>query len=168
MLAFWTATTPGGARCQRWTAVKQVPGKLASTSDTMMKSSSTEITNLGMQSCSESKDLLTSHGGSTIYSSSRSVSIWTSEPQNTCEVYHKPIIVMSVGGAFFILGSITTGLFFAQITKKTCNILGPAFLSIGIMFLIFGLVWFPILKEKRQKRSASRYLRKQKSTFFTL
>lgn len=134
----------------------------------MMKSSSTEITNLGMQSCSESKDLLTSHGGSTIYSSSRSVSIWTSEPQNTCEVYHKPIIVMSVGGAFFILGSITTGLFFAQITKKTCNILGPAFLSIGIMFLIFGLVWFPILKEKRQKRSASRYLRKQKSTFFTL
>ncbi|XP_069785625.1 phosphoinositide-interacting protein-like [Narcine bancroftii] len=141
---------------------------LASTPDTIMKSSSTENTNLGMQSCSESKDLLNSHAGNSFYSSSRSVSIWTSEPMTAWEVYHKPIIVMSVGGAFFILGSITTGLYFAQITKKTCNILGPAFLSIGIMFLVFGLVWLPIYKEKHQKKSALRYFRKQKSQFFTL
>ncbi|XP_072098180.1 phosphoinositide-interacting protein-like [Mobula birostris] len=133
-----------------------------------MKSSSTENTNLGMPLCSESKDLLTSHAGSTFYSSSRSVSIWTSEPQTAWEVYHKPIIVMSIGGAFFILGSIATGLYFAQITKKTCNILGPAFLSLGMMFLVFGLVWLPILKEKQEKKSVSRYFRKQRSPLFTL
>ncbi|XP_072339233.1 phosphoinositide-interacting protein-like [Scyliorhinus torazame] len=142
---------------------------LASTPDPMMTSSSTENTDLGIRLCSESKDLLTSHTGSTYYSSSRSVSIWTSAPQTAWEIYHKPIFVMSVGGAFFFLGSIMTGLYFAQITKKTCNVLGPAFLSIGMMFLVFGLVWLPILKEKRKQKSMSRYLRNHKPpSFFNL
>ncbi|XP_067860404.1 phosphoinositide-interacting protein-like [Heptranchias perlo] len=131
-----------------------------------MKTSSTENVDLGMRSCSESKDLLTSHTGSTFYSSSRSVSIWTSEPRTAWETYHKPIIVMSVGGAFFLLGVILTGLYFAQITKKTCNVLGPAFLSIGMMFLVFGLVWLPILKEKQRQKSVSRHFRNQKPPSF--
>ncbi|XP_078426722.1 phosphoinositide-interacting protein [Cetorhinus maximus] len=142
---------------------------MASSPDPMMKSSSTENIDLSMQLCSEAKDLLTSHTGSTYYSSSRSVSIWTSEPQTAWEIYHKPIFVMSVGGAFFFLGSIMTGLYFAQIIKKTCNVLGPAFLSIGMMFLVFGLVWLPILKEKRKQKSMSRYLRNHKPpSFFNL
>ncbi|XP_006012617.1 phosphoinositide-interacting protein [Latimeria chalumnae] len=127
-----------------------------------------EIIPLGDLSFSESKDLLTSQTASTCYSGSRSDSLWTTESRSAWETYYKPIVVLSVGGAIFIFGVVLTGLYFAQINKKAANILGPASLSIGLMFLVVGLVWVPIIKEKRQQKSASKLFRNPKQPFFQL
>ncbi|XP_042198485.1 phosphoinositide-interacting protein-like [Callorhinchus milii] len=133
-----------------------------------MEMSSTENIDLGVRSCSESNDLLTSQTVSSFYGSSRSESLWALERRSAWEIYHKPIIVMSIGGAFFLVGCVLTGLYFADITKKTCNVLGPAALSIGLMFLVYGLVWVPIIKEKRQQKSISKFYRNQKMSFIHL
>ncbi|XP_030061944.1 phosphoinositide-interacting protein [Microcaecilia unicolor] len=125
----------------------------------------------GEGSSSESKDLITSQTESTLFSSSRSESLWTTSlPKSAWDTYQKPIIIMSVGGAAFLLGVILTSIHFVttplkpfnatnpkEITKPTVpKLFGPAFLSIGLMVLVVGLVWVPIIRKKKKQRSASR------------
>lgn len=120
----------------------------------------------GEQSSSESKDFITSRTESTLFSYSRSESLWTNTPRSAWDTYQKPIIVMSIGGAFFLLGVILTTMYF--VWKKDAKIskqIGPAALSIGLMILVIGLVWVPIIRKKRKRRSASRLFNHHRSFF---
>ncbi|KAM4844250.1 phosphoinositide-interacting protein [Thomomys bottae] len=110
----------------------------------------------------ESKDLLPSQTASSLCISSRSESVWTTTPRSNWEIYRKPIIIMSVGSATLLFGVAITCL--AYILKLNDNttaalrMIGPAFLSLGLMTLVCGLVWVPIIKKKQKQR--------QKSSFF--
>ncbi|KAM4822761.1 phosphoinositide-interacting protein [Urocitellus parryii] len=110
----------------------------------------------------ESKDLLPSQTASSLCISSRSESVWTTTPRSNWEIYHKPIIIMSVGSATLLFGvAITCLAYLLKVDDKTKVILkmiGPAFLSLGLMTLVCGLVWVPIIKKKQKQR--------QKSSFF--
>lgn len=110
----------------------------------------------------ESKDLLPSQTASSLCISSRSESVWTTTPRSNWEIYHKPIIIMSVGSATLLFGvAITCLAYLLKLDKKTTVVLkmiGPAFLSLGLMTLVCGLVWVPIIKKKQKQR--------QKSSFF--
>ncbi|XP_002719014.1 phosphoinositide-interacting protein [Oryctolagus cuniculus] len=110
----------------------------------------------------ESKDLLPSQTASSLCVSSRSESVWTTTPKSNWEIYRKPIITMSVGSAILLFGVAITCLAYTLIMDKTIiNVLkmtGPAFLSLGLMMLVCGLVWVPIIKKKQKQR--------QKSSFF--
>lgn len=112
--------------------------------------------------CPESKDLLPSQTASSLCISSRSESVWTTTPRSNWEIYHKPIIIMSVGSATLLFGvAITCLAYVLDLTKETIEALkmiGPAFLSLGLMTLVCGLVWVPIIKKKQKQR--------QKSSFF--
>ncbi|XP_061079173.1 phosphoinositide-interacting protein-like [Conger conger] len=110
------------------------------------------------QSQSQSQDRLTE---STVFSLSQSESLWTTESARSAwEVYQYPILLLASGGAVFICGFVLSGLYFAAISKKVTNILGPALLSIGLMVLVVGLVLVPITKENLKpplKRPVSYY-----------
>ncbi|XP_012736252.1 phosphoinositide-interacting protein [Fundulus heteroclitus] len=117
---------------------------------------------LGECTFSQSQDQLTppSHAASTVFTLSRSESLWTTEPpEKKCEVFWFPIHFMSTGGSFLACGIIISSLYFAGQCKKVTNILGPALLSIGLMIFVVGMVLIPITKEKRKrtKRSLSYY-----------
>ncbi|KAG8446047.1 hypothetical protein GDO86_013789 [Hymenochirus boettgeri] len=107
-------------------------------------------------SSSESKDLVTSRTESTLYSVSRSESLWTNVHRSAWDTYQKPIVIMSVGGSVFLLGIILTTMYFMSDQAPVSKIFGPVTFSIGLMVLIVGLVWVPIIKKKRKQRSASR------------
>ncbi|XP_069883051.1 phosphoinositide-interacting protein [Dipodomys merriami] len=110
----------------------------------------------------ESKDLLPSQTASSLCISSRSESVWTTTPRSNWEIYRKPIIIMSVGSATLLFGvAITCLAYVLKLNPKTTTALkmiGPAFLSLGLMTLVCGLVWVPIIKKKQKQR--------QKSSFF--
>uniref|UniRef100_A0A8C6RWE0 Phosphoinositide-interacting regulator of transient receptor potential channels n=2 Tax=Nannospalax galili TaxID=1026970 RepID=A0A8C6RWE0_NANGA len=110
----------------------------------------------------ESKDLLPSQTASSLCISSRSESVWTTTPRSNWEIYHKPIIIMSVGAAILLFGvAITCVAYILDVEPKVLPALkmtGPAFLSLGLMMLVCGLVWVPIIKKKQKQR--------QKSSFF--
>ncbi|XP_028675880.1 phosphoinositide-interacting protein-like [Erpetoichthys calabaricus] len=125
-----------------------------------------ESIGLGEQSRSQSKDLLTFQTESTVFSLSRSESLWTTESRSAWETYHKPIVVMSIGGAIFLCGVILTGLHFAKKYERATMIFGPGFLSLGLIVLVTGLVWVPIMKEKRKQKSVSRLFSSYKPPFF--
>ncbi|KAM9745387.1 phosphoinositide-interacting protein isoform 1-T2 [Menidia menidia] len=111
---------------------------------------------LGECRLSQSRDQLTppSQSVSTVFSLSRSESLWTAEgPPDRCQVFWFPIHLMSTGGSFLACGLVISGLYFAGHCRKVTNILGPALLSIGLMVLVVGVVLIPITKENR-KRSA--------------
>ncbi|KAM4664355.1 phosphoinositide-interacting protein [Discoglossus pictus] len=120
----------------------------------------------GERSSSESKDLVTSRTESTLYSSSRSESLWTNAHRSAWDIYQKPIIIMSIGGAFFLLGVILTAIYFVNKTLLISRMFGPVALSIGLMVLVVGLVWVPIIRKKRKQRSASRLFNHSRQLFF--
>lgn len=67
-----------------------------------------------------------------------------------CAFLHKSIIVMvmgslmsAVGGLLFLLRSLEA----ADVPRSVAS----ACVSIGLMFVVLGLVWIPILKEKRRR-----------------
>ncbi|KAJ8345564.1 hypothetical protein SKAU_G00297570 [Synaphobranchus kaupii] len=113
---------------------------------------------LGDRSQSQSNDRLTE---STVFSLSQSESLWTTESlRSAWEIYQYPILLLATGGAVFICGFILSGLYFAKISSRATNILGPALLSIGLMVLVVGLVLVPITKENLKppmKRPVSYY-----------
>ncbi|MBN3300629.1 phosphoinositide-interacting protein [Amia ocellicauda] len=137
-----------------------------------MESQATEVSTeniaLGERSRSESNDFLTFQTESTVFSLSRSESLWTTESRSAWETYRKPIIVMSAGGAIFFCGIILSSMYFIDYYKKATNILGPAFLSLGLMILVVGLVWVPIIKEKRKQSSVKRLFSYYRPPFFHL
>ncbi|XP_034534950.1 phosphoinositide-interacting protein-like [Notolabrus celidotus] len=111
---------------------------------------------LGECTLSQSRDQLTppSRTESTVFSLSRSESVWTAEnprTENKREIFWFPIHLMSTGGSFLACGIIISGLWFAGHCKKVTNILGPALLSIGLMVFVVGVVLIPITKENRKR-----------------
>ncbi|XP_061867114.1 phosphoinositide-interacting protein-like [Colius striatus] len=116
---------------------------------------------------SQCKELLSSNTGSTLCSSSCSESVWTSASRSKWEIYHKPVIVVSVGAAVFLFGTVITSLSCIQIkNRKVYKMCGPAFLSLGLMLLVCGLVWIPIIRKKQKQRQKSQFLQSLKSFFF--
>lgn len=116
---------------------------------------------LGECTLSQSRDQLTppSRTESTVFSLSRSESLWTTEtPRSNCEIYWFPIHLMSTGGSFLVCGIIISGLYFAGHCRKVTNILGPALLSIGLMVFVVGVVLIPITKENRKQPANKRPL----------
>lgn len=115
----------------------------------------------------ESKDLLPSQTASSLCISSRSESVWTTTPRSNWEIYRKPIIIMSTGGTIFLFGVVITCLAYTlKLGVKSHNILkmiGPAFLSLGLMMLVCGLVWVPIIKKKHKQRQKSNFFQSLKS-----
>ena len=126
---------------------------------------------LGECTLSQSRDQLTppSHTASTVFSLSRSESLWTAEAaRGRCEVFWFPIHLMSTGGSFLACGVIISGLYFAGHCRKVTNILGPALLSIGLMVFVVGVVLVPITKENRKRSSLKRPLSHHRPPVFNL
>ncbi|XP_012509381.1 PREDICTED: phosphoinositide-interacting protein [Propithecus coquereli] len=119
--------------------------------------------------CPEAKDLLPSQTASSLCISSRSESVWTTTPRSNWEIYRKPIVIMSVGGAILLFGVVITCLAYTlNLGKKSLEALkmtGPAFLSLGLMMLVCGLVWVPIIKKKQKQRQKSSFFQSLKSFF---
>ncbi|ELW53092.1 phosphoinositide-interacting protein [Tupaia chinensis] len=117
----------------------------------------------------ESKDLLPSQTASSLCISSRSESVWTTTPRSNWEIYRKPIVIMSVGGAILLFGVVITCLAYTlPLDSKILTVLkmiGPAFLSLGLMMLVCGLVWVPIIKKKQKHRQKSSFFQNLKSFF---
>ncbi|NXK69428.1 PIRT protein, partial [Sylvietta virens] len=112
-------------------------------------------------------ELVPSHTGSTLCPSSRSDSVWTSASRSRWDVYHKPVIVVSVGAAVFLFGVVVTSLScLLSRNKHVYKMSGPAFLSLGLMLLVCGLVWIPIIRKKQRQRQKSQFLQSLKSFFF--
>ncbi|XP_034394910.1 phosphoinositide-interacting protein-like [Cyclopterus lumpus] len=61
-------------------------------------------------------------------------------------LYFKPIVAISVGTLLFVSGTALSLLSFTQVGNVP-YLLGPLFLSVGLMFLVTGLVWIPVLKQ---------------------
>ncbi|NWZ41505.1 PIRT protein, partial [Brachypodius atriceps] len=121
----------------------------------------------GSEKCPQSKELVPSTTGSTLCTSSRSESVWTSASRSKWDIYHKPVIVVSVGAAVFLLGTVITSLScFLTRNKNVYKMSGPAFLSLGLMLLVCGLVWIPIIRKKQKQRQKSQFLQSLKSFFF--
>lgn len=126
---------------------------------------------LGECTLSQSKDQLTppSRTESTVFSLSRSESLWTTKtPQSKCDVFWYPIHFMSTGGSFLACGIIISGLYFAGHCKKVTNILGPALLSIGLMVFVVGVVLIPITKENRKRSKMKKPLSYYRPPVFNL
>ncbi|KAM4717037.1 phosphoinositide-interacting protein [Anableps anableps] len=126
---------------------------------------------LGECTLSQSQDQLTppSHAASTVFSLSRSESLWTAEPpQKKCDVFWFPIHFMSTGGSFLVCGIIISGLYFAGQCKRATNILGPALLSIGLMIFVVGVVLIPITKENKKRSHMRRPLSYYKPPVFNV
>ncbi|CAI5766242.1 phosphoinositide-interacting protein [Lacerta agilis] len=122
----------------------------------------------------EYKDLLPSQTASTLCISSRSESTWNAPHQNKWDIYHKPVIVISVGGAVFLFGVALTSLTcltadqrggMNNTTKEVFKLCGPAFLSLGLMLLVCGLVWIPIIRKKLRQKQKYHILQSIKSFF---
>ncbi|XP_054907719.1 phosphoinositide-interacting protein-like [Poeciliopsis prolifica] len=120
---------------------------------------------LGECALSQSQDGLTppsqaaSRTASTVFSLSRSESLWTTEPPpKKCDVFWFPIHFMSTGGSFLACGVIISGLCFAGRCYKATALLGPALLSIGLMVLVVGVVLIPITKKNRKRSHMRRPL----------
>ncbi|XP_044839446.1 phosphoinositide-interacting protein isoform X2 [Mauremys mutica] len=121
----------------------------------------------GSEKSPESKDLITSNTASTLCISSRSESVWTNTPRNKWEIYHKPIVVVSVGGAIFLFGVVVTSLScFITTNVVVYKMCGPAFLSLGLMLLVCGFVWIPVIRKKQRQRQKSHFFQNIKSFFF--
>ncbi|XP_012581846.1 PREDICTED: phosphoinositide-interacting protein [Condylura cristata] len=117
----------------------------------------------------ESKDLLPSQTASSLCISSRSESVWTTTPRSNWEIYRKPVVIMSVGGAILLFGVVLTCLAYTlgmdDNVRKALKMIGPAFLSLGLMTLVCGLVWVPIIKKKQKQRQKSSLFQNVKSFF---
>ncbi|XP_004483189.1 phosphoinositide-interacting protein [Dasypus novemcinctus] len=117
----------------------------------------------------ESKDLLPSQTASSLCISSRSESAWPAAPRSSWEIYRKPVVIMSVGGAILLFGVVVTCLAYTlKLGDRSTAVLkmtGPAFLSLGLMMMVCGLVWVPIIKKKHRQRQKSVFFQSLKSFF---
>ncbi|NXL14958.1 PIRT protein, partial [Setophaga kirtlandii] len=123
----------------------------------------------GSEQGPQGRELMASSTGSTLcMSSSRSESVWTgSTPRSRWDIYRKPLVVVAVGVAVFLFGVVITSLAcFLKKHKKVYKMSGPAFLSLGLMLLVCGLVWIPIIRKKQKQRQKSQFLQSLKCFFF--
>ncbi|NXM12946.1 PIRT protein, partial [Ploceus nigricollis] len=120
----------------------------------------------GSEKSPQCRELVTSDTGSTLCTSSRSESVWTSASRSRWDIYRKPVIVVAVGAAVFLVGVVITSLSCFLTNNKAYKMSGPAFLSLGLMLLVCGLVWIPIIRKKLKQRQKSQFLQSLKSFFF--
>ncbi|XP_035853627.1 phosphoinositide-interacting protein-like [Sander lucioperca] len=64
---------------------------------------------------------------------------------------HKPIIVMVMGSLMSAAGGLLFLLQSLGVTEA-CHSVASACLSVGLMFVVMGLVWIPVLKEKQRRK----------------
>ncbi|KAG7506743.1 hypothetical protein JOB18_014537 [Solea senegalensis] len=67
---------------------------------------------------------------------------------------HKPIIVIVMGSLMSAAGGLLVVLRSWGLTDAS-NSVASACLSIGLMFVVMGLVWIPVLKEKQRRKHYS-------------
>ncbi|XP_066499090.1 phosphoinositide-interacting protein-like [Hoplias malabaricus] len=63
------------------------------------------------------------------------------------DYFHKPLLSIVVGAVVFGTGTALSLLYFTHVGNVP-YLVGPLFLSMGLMFLVTGLVWIPIIKQK--------------------
>uniref|UniRef100_A0A8D3A5S9 Phosphoinositide-interacting protein n=1 Tax=Scophthalmus maximus TaxID=52904 RepID=A0A8D3A5S9_SCOMX len=68
---------------------------------------------------------------------------------------HKPIIVMVMGSLMCAAGGVLFLLQSSGVTEAYRSV-ASACGSIGLMFVVMGLVWIPILKEKRRRKRCNK------------
>ncbi|XP_067089596.1 phosphoinositide-interacting protein-like [Osmerus mordax] len=101
----------------------------------------------------------TTHTESTVFSLSRSQSLWAPGPSTrTRDVYWFPIHLMTTGGSILACGMLISGLFFYGHNRKVTIVLGPGLVSIGLMVLVVGLVLIPVTKDNKKMASMKRPL----------
>uniref|UniRef100_A0A3B1JD14 Uncharacterized protein n=1 Tax=Astyanax mexicanus TaxID=7994 RepID=A0A3B1JD14_ASTMX len=61
--------------------------------------------------------------------------------------FHKPLLSILIGALVFGTGTAMSLLYFTHVGNVP-YLVGPLFLSMGLMFLVTGLVWIPIIKQK--------------------
>lgn len=61
--------------------------------------------------------------------------------------FQKPALAIFIGGLLFGTGTALSLLYFTQVGNVP-YLVGPIFLSVGLMFLVTGLVWVPLIKQK--------------------
>ncbi|KAG9279216.1 phosphoinositide-interacting protein-like [Astyanax mexicanus] len=104
-----------------------------------------------------SPEQLTPYTESTIFSLSRSESMWpSSATRSSCEFYRHAVLLMTTGGSVLACGMVLSGLFFAGVSVRATKLLGPAVLSIGLVVLVVGVVLVPITREMKQLSSFKR------------
>uniref|UniRef100_A0A8C1U0R5 Uncharacterized protein n=1 Tax=Cyprinus carpio TaxID=7962 RepID=A0A8C1U0R5_CYPCA len=64
-----------------------------------------------------------------------------------CGRSHFKTLAIFIGGLLFGTGTALSLLYFTQMGNVP-YLVGPIFLSVGLMFLVTGLVWVPIIKQK--------------------
>ncbi|XP_043959107.1 phosphoinositide-interacting protein-like [Gambusia affinis] len=69
---------------------------------------------------------------------------------------HKPIISLVMGSLMSAAGALLLLLRSAGVSAS--RPVASACLSVGLMFVAVGLVWIPVLKEKRRRRRLSQGL----------
>lgn len=65
-------------------------------------------------------------------------------------LYSRPILAIGVGALLFGSGTALSLLYFTQMASVP-YLLGPLLLSVGLMFLVTGLVWVPVLKQSQSQ-----------------
>uniref|UniRef100_A0A674DPK0 Uncharacterized protein n=1 Tax=Salmo trutta TaxID=8032 RepID=A0A674DPK0_SALTR len=68
---------------------------------------------------------------------------------------HRPILAILIGGVLFGLGTALSLLYFTQVGNVP-YLLGPVFLSVGLMFLVTGLVWVPVVKQRLEHNALTK------------
>ncbi|XP_063071069.1 phosphoinositide-interacting protein-like [Engraulis encrasicolus] len=67
-------------------------------------------------------------------------------------VFRKPILTLAVGGLVFGAGTAASLLYFTQLGCVP-YLVGPVLLSVGLMFLVTGLVWMPLIKQRLEHKA---------------
>ncbi|KAK9530673.1 hypothetical protein VZT92_012161 [Zoarces viviparus] len=68
---------------------------------------------------------------------------------------HKPIIVMVMGSLMSAVGGLLFLLQSLGVTEASRPV-ASACLSLGLMFVVMGLVWIPVLNQKQRRKRYSR------------
>uniref|UniRef100_A0A672Z1F9 Phosphoinositide interacting regulator of transient receptor potential channels n=1 Tax=Sphaeramia orbicularis TaxID=375764 RepID=A0A672Z1F9_9TELE len=66
-------------------------------------------------------------------------------------LYWRPLLAMAVGALMFGSGTVVSLLYFTRVGHVP-YLLGPLFLSVGLMLLVTGLVWIPMLKQSLEHK----------------
>uniref|UniRef100_A0A8C7Q3A9 Uncharacterized protein n=1 Tax=Oncorhynchus mykiss TaxID=8022 RepID=A0A8C7Q3A9_ONCMY len=69
--------------------------------------------------------------------------------------FTRPILAILIGGVLFGLGTALSLLYFTQVGNVP-YLLGPVFLSAGLMFLVTGLVWVPVVKQRLEHKAPTK------------
>lgn len=68
---------------------------------------------------------------------------------------HKPIIAIVMGALVSAVGAALLLILRSSGTAEETRSVASACLSVGLMFVVVGLVWIPVLKEKLRRKRCS-------------